>query len=64
MTPKTDLLNARNARDQAVTDLRLSVLRYLNETGQIRVDPQGRWVPPGKLVPLEQALKGTTDAKP
>lgn len=55
---ENDLLDARNNRDQALTDLRLSILRYLNETGQIRVDPQGRWVPPGKLVPLPQAVEG------
>lgn len=60
---ENDLLDARNSRDQAVTDLRLSVLRYLNETGQIRVDPRGRWVPPGNLVPLEQAVKESADAK-
>ncbi|MCC6284399.1 MAG: TolC family protein [Phycisphaerales bacterium] len=36
-----ELLNARNARDQAVTDLRNAVLDYLLQTGQLRVAPDG-----------------------
>lgn len=36
-----DLLGAQNARDQALTDLRNSVLNYLLATGQLRVDREG-----------------------
>ena len=45
-----DLLDARNSRDQALADLQTSVLNYLLQTGQMRVDAQGRWLAPGELV--------------
>ncbi len=48
-----DLLDARNRRDQAQTDLQTSVLDYLLQTGQMRVDGDGRWLAPGTLVPAE-----------
>ncbi|MFN3165670.1 MAG: TolC family protein [Phycisphaeraceae bacterium] len=48
-----DRLNARNRRDQALADLQSSVLNYLLQTGQMRVDPQGRWLSPGTLTPSE-----------
>jgi outer membrane protein TolC len=44
-----DLLDARNRRDQALADLQTSVLNYLLQTGQMRVDAQGRWLAPGGL---------------
>lgn len=44
-----DLLDARNRRDQAQADLQTSVLNYLLQTGQMRVDAQGRWLAPGGL---------------
>lgn len=44
-----DLLDARNERDEALADLQTSVLNYLLETGQMRVDAQGRWLAPGGL---------------
>jgi len=50
-----DRLNARNRRDQALADLQSSVLNYLLQTGQMRVDPQGRWLSPGTLTPDEPA---------
>lgn len=40
-----ELLNARNARDQAVTDLRNAVLDYLLQTGQLRVAADGSILP-------------------
>lgn len=49
-----DLLDARNRRDQSLADLQTSVLNYLLQTGQMRVDAQGRWLSPGKLL-LEEA---------
>jgi len=47
-----DLLEARNRRDDAQRDLRISVLNYLLQSGQMRVGPDGRWNPPARLVPL------------
>lgn len=50
-----DLLDARNERDEALADLQTSVLNYLLQTGQMRIDAQGRWLSPGKLRPVEDA---------
>lgn len=44
-----DLLDARNRRDEAVADLQRAVLRYLLDSGQMRVGPAGRWLSPGAL---------------
>lgn len=41
-----ELNDARNARDQAASDLKVAVLRYLLETGQLRVSRDGWIVPP------------------
>ncbi len=60
-----DLLDARNRRDQAEAELRQSFLQYLLDTGQMRVDANGRWLPPGELiVPVDpdQPEKGPLDA--
>lgn len=38
---ENDLLEARNARDQSITDLRNAILNYLLVTGQLRVEPDG-----------------------
>lgn len=38
---ENDLLDARNARDQAITDLRNAILNYLLVTGQLRVNHDG-----------------------
>lgn len=46
-----DLLEARNRRDLAVRDLRVSILRFLLDTGQMRVDQRGFWAPPALMVP-------------
>ena len=43
------LLEARNRRDDAVRALRESVLEYLLDTGQMRIDRAGRWLPPASL---------------
>ncbi len=40
-----ELNNARNARDQAASDLKVAVLRYLLQTGQLRVSRDG-WISP------------------
>lgn len=50
-----DLLEARNRRDQSRADLQTSILNYLLQTGQMRVDGQGRWLAPGTLAPAEDA---------
>jgi hypothetical protein len=36
-----DLLDARDARDQAKRDLEVAILFYLQDTGQLRVEPDG-----------------------
>lgn len=43
LNTETDLLRARDARDQAATDLRNSILDYLLATGQMRVDRDGTY---------------------
>jgi len=45
-----DLTEARNRRDFAVRDLRVSILQYLLDTGQMRVKQDGQWEPPAGLV--------------
>lgn len=56
-----DLLDARNRRDQSLADLQTSVLEYLLQTGQMRVNNDGRWLSPGTLVP-EEAPQEEDDA--
>ncbi|MEM9882689.1 MAG: TolC family protein [Planctomycetota bacterium] len=48
-----DLLDARNDRDEAASDLRISILEYLLATGQMRIGPDGRWRAPASLRPVE-----------
>lgn len=38
---EADLLDALNARDQAATDLRIAILNFLRDSGQLRVAPEG-----------------------
>ena len=44
------LTNAVNERDRALRDLRVNILQYLLETGQMRITTQGKWLPPAKLM--------------
>lgn len=44
------ILNAKNARDRALADLRISILRYLLSTGQMRVNNDGTIAPIGGIV--------------
>lgn len=44
------LLDARNSRDLAVRNLRVSLLQFLRDTGQLRVTAEGSWLPPIKVV--------------
>ena len=44
-----DLLDARDDRDAARSDLRISILEYLLATGQMRVGPDGQWQAPAPL---------------
>ncbi|MEM8738242.1 MAG: TolC family protein [Planctomycetota bacterium] len=46
-----DLLDARNDRDEAIADLRISILEFLLATGQLRVGPDGQWLAPGRVSP-------------
>ena len=41
----SELLDARNARDAALTDLRVAILRYLRDTGQLRIGRNGEILP-------------------
>lgn len=51
---ETDLLNSKNARDQALTDLRIAILNYLEAIGQLRVSADGVIDPlPGMQVIIE-----------
>lgn len=45
ITAENDLLDARNARDRAIRDYRVAVLRYLLTTGQMRVTDAGAFKP-------------------
>ena len=40
-----ELLEARDARDAARTDLRVAILRYLQDTGQLRIGRNGEILP-------------------
>lgn len=46
-----DLLDARNDRDAAASNVRISILQYLLATGQMRVGTDGTWQAPGNLTP-------------
>ncbi len=49
-----ELLDARNARDAALTDLRVAILRYLRDTGQLRIGRNGEIMPlPGMDITTE-----------
>ncbi len=51
---ETDLLNSKNTRDQALTDLRIAILNYLEAIGQLRVSSEGVIDPlPGMQVIIE-----------
>lgn len=58
-----DQLEARNRRDLALRDLRVNILRYLLDTGQVRVDAQGRWAPPAKMVAAAAPVASATPAE-
>ncbi len=50
---ENELLSAENARDQAKTDLRNSVLNYLLESDQLRVNRDGTFQPLPGMVPVQ-----------
>ena len=49
-----DLLDARDLYDAAVSNLQANILRYLLDSGQMRVDAEGRWRAPLKLAAVER----------
>jgi len=53
-----DLLEAQNDRDAALSDLRLAVLQYLLETGQLRVTRDGTLMPPPGMEQAHQRQGG------
>lgn len=59
---ENDLLDAENERDRALTDLRTSVLRFLLQTGQLRVADDGTLQPlPGMQRREAEPMDGTDD---
>lgn len=51
------LLDAENARDQALTDLRNAILQYLLTTGQLRVRPDGTFdAPEGMMMEAAESV--------
>lgn len=61
---ESDLLEARNRRDRALRDLRVSVLQYLLDTGQMRVSTQGLWLPPANMIPAADPAAGAENESP
>ncbi len=60
----SELLDARNARDAALTDLRVAILRYLRDTGQLRVGRDGEILPlpgMGRIIEPTEAGDPTGD---
>ena len=59
------LNNARNARDQARSDLQIAILRYLLQTGQLRVGRDG-WLEPPEGMPevVEVMIIDDTSSSP
>ncbi|UCD27376.1 MAG: TolC family protein, partial [Planctomycetota bacterium] len=43
-----DLLDARNSLAQAQADLRLAILQFRRDTGTLRIDDEGKWLPTKK----------------
>ncbi len=62
---QVDLNNARNARDQARSDLQIAILRYLLQTGQMRVGRDG-WLEPPEGMPevVEVMIVDDTSSSP
>ncbi len=57
-----ELLSSRNARDSAIRDIRVAILRYLETTGQLRVTPDGVFQPlPGMRTAQEANQPQQTD---
>ena len=59
-----DLLDARDDRDAAESDLRVSILEYLLATGQMRIGSDGRWQAPGELRRVLDEDRGPTEPDP
>jgi len=60
---ENELIEARNDRDAALTDLRNAVLNYLLDTGTLRVERDGTFQPlPGMAAPLPDDAGGGGEA--
>ena len=57
------LLDAENARDRAITDLRNAILQYLLVTGQLRVGPDGTFDAPEGMLLDETVADETIEAR-
>jgi len=49
---QSDFLSAQDRADKATRDLRVSILQYLRDSGQMRVSTDGRFLAPGKATEL------------
>ncbi|MEY3141524.1 MAG: hypothetical protein RLY21_17 [Planctomycetota bacterium] len=58
------LRRAQDSLDAAKRDLQLAILRYLNNTGQLRIAPDGKLIPLPGMEILEEAGPGLIDQRP
>ncbi len=61
---ENELNNARNARDQAASDLKVAVLRFLLQTGQLRVTRDGWIAPPEGMSEVTEERVSDTNVDP
>lgn len=61
---ENELNNARNARDQAASDLKVAVLRYLLQTGQLRVSRDGWIAPPEGMADVTEEVVPPAEMTP
>lgn len=59
-----DLLDARDDRDAALSDLHISILEYLLATGQMHVGPDGLWQAPAPLREVATVVPDATANTP
>ncbi len=61
---QNDLLDSRNQRDAALRDLRIAILDYLLTTGQLRVSPDGAFLPLEGMFPGTERPADPGEAQP
>ena len=58
------LRRAQDSLDNARKNLQVAILRYLNTTGQMRISPDGRLIPPNGMDVGEEMGPGIIDTSP